>query len=302
FIDNPHLMQVPKLYPNFDLRSDQMGNFLRNQKNPNTSNLEFKHKYNIRFYVLLVMGSLPTFGSLGSNSSNGTTGSNRSKAAMDSDAITAYLFKDFVTYFSILPYHKGGKHDFQHLSEDMIDNMRKITNLELINTIYDENARLNVPNIDKTLYKQNLTALYSDLVDPSSFKKVKDQARIIAKQTIDSVKYNLRPLNRYAKNGFKAGFNLLAYDTLLDDNNKLWLIEVNRGPDLVGLQTQYGDSICTEIFDEIFSLSVDKFLKEVGKDRSREDLKGIEERKKPKTKKLKYFNKIKIEYKGLSGI
>jgi hypothetical protein len=135
-------------------------------------------------------------------------------------------------------------------------------------------------------------------VEPYEFKKVKEQAMIIAKQTIDSVKYNLRPLNRYAKNGFEAGFNLLAYDTFLDEDYKLWLIEVNRGPDLVGLQTQYGDAVCAEIFDEIFALSVDQFLDPKKTQTASEEV----PRRIKGHKKLKYFNKIEIEYKGLSDI
>jgi hypothetical protein len=77
---------------------------------------------------------------------------------------------------------------------------------------------------------------------------------------------------------------------------------VNRGPDLVGLQTQYGDAICTEIFDEIFSLSVDKFLVTERVKEERDKNKNKNKNKKPKAKKLKYFHKIEIEYKGLSGI
>jgi hypothetical protein len=257
YLDDPHLITPPNLYPSIH---------------------SYKHKYNIRFYVLLVMDRLPTFSDVQ------TTNEKDNDKCNDKDVLTAYIFRDFVTYFSVLPYKKTKhEHRFKNLSPQMIDNMRNITNLEMINNIYQENYK---PNINRDEYKKNLTSLYSKLVKPYDFYEVWTQAVEITSKTIDSVKYNLRPLNRYAKNDYRSAFNLLAYDTFLDNSHKLWLIEVNRGPDLMGLLEQYGNDICTDIFDEIFGLGVDPYLLD---------------KQLHKKNKLKYFKKIDIEYKRVNN-
>ena len=61
---------------------------------------------------------------------------------------------------------------------------------------------------------------------------------------------------------------------MLDDNNKLHLIEINRGPDLHGLLRTLGKEKITDIFTELFDIVID------GKDES----------------KLTYFKKYKLEY------
>jgi hypothetical protein len=61
---------------------------------------------------------------------------------------------------------------------------------------------------------------------------------------------------------------------MLDDNNKLHLIEINRGPDLHGLVRTLGKEKITNIFGELFDIVIDGKLED----------------------KLEYFTKCKLEY------
>ena len=91
--------------------------------------------------------------------------------------------------------------------------------------------------------------------DKKLYNNIKSQACEMIKKSIDSVKYNIRPLNRLVKNS--SAFNLLACDTMLDDTGKLHLIEINRGPDLFGLHSTIGEEKITNIFTELFDIVVD---------------------------------------------
>jgi len=205
-------------------------------------------KYNIRFYVLLNINSqLPTYKDI---------------AAFDSpcDVIDAYIMNDMMVYYAMLEYHcsKMPK-EFCTIDKDKyFDKMKHLTNLEIVNNVYDE------LNKDCSVYynKQDGAKCYTDLLsnlfdqDSHQFRSIMDQATNITKKTINAVKYDLRPLNRH-KDNYKGCFNLLAYDSMLDENGKLWLIEINRGPDIKGLERSMGYDKCVELFDEIFSITVD---------------------------------------------
>jgi hypothetical protein len=81
------------------------------------------------------------------------------------------------------------------------------------------------------------------------------QAEHIITDTIQFVKNNIRHLNRFVPDS--SAFNLIAYDTMLDDNNKLHLIEINRGPDLHGLVRTLGERKVTDIFCELFDIVIE---------------------------------------------
>ena len=112
--------------------------------------------------------------------------------------------------------------------------------------------------MDKNKAKKELTTLLSKIYpkDSNIFEIIKKQAEQMVKDTINSMKYDFRPLNRHNDN-YKGCFNLLAYDSLLDSTGNLWLIEINRGPDLKGLEANIGYDKSVEFFDEIFKLTLD---------------------------------------------
>jgi hypothetical protein len=61
---------------------------------------------------------------------------------------------------------------------------------------------------------------------------------------------------------------------MLDDNNKLHLIEINRGPDLHGLLRTLGEHKVTDIFCELFDIVIEN----------------------KEENNLKHFKKFKLEY------
>jgi hypothetical protein len=101
---------------------------------------------------------------------------------------------------------------------------------------------------------------------------VMTQGEYIITDTIQSVKNNIRHLNRFVPHS--SAFNLIAYDTMLDNNNKLHLIEINRGPDLHGLVRTLGERKVTDIFSELFDIVIEN--------KAEND--------------LEYFKKFKLEY------
>lgn len=241
YIDNPHLLK---------LSGDLFG-----------------RKYNIRFYVLLTINkNLPTHKDISNNIN-------------EYDYMTAYLLNDFLLYFAMLEYNQSDLPEkYKYIDKNIyFDKMKNLTNLEIINQIALYLKNLNI-NFDSNAEKLKLTKLLSDIYPKHSFEfdYIKCQAKSIIEKTINAVKYDLRPLNRFTTN-FKGCFNLLAYDSLLDDTGKLWFIEVNRGPDMIGLLNNLGFDNCTNLFDEIFNLTIDKHY-------------NIDEYK------LNFFEKIPIKY------
>ena len=91
------------------------------------------------------------------------------------------------------------------------------------------------------------------LETPELTNNIKTQFLNICSQTIIATQNEFRAMNRGIKNN--AVFNLVAYDTLLDDSNILHLIEINRGADLVGLQ-----KISGEIILRFFKSSLNAFV------------------------------------------
>lgn len=207
-------------------------------------------KYNIRIYCLVVLNDIPTLKDID------TFGDNESDKYKP---IKVYMYTDFMLYFSMLEYYSTEiPKIYSTLHPDMISDMRNLTNLEIVNnvcnSIYDATSDIEHKKINM---KKDVTSMLSDIFTKNSpeFLEIKSQAINIVEKTIKSVKYDLRPLNRH--DNYKGCFNLIAYDTLLDNSGKLWLIEVNRGPDMVGLRYNIGEDGCYKMFDEIFKLAVD---------------------------------------------
>jgi len=225
YIDKPHLIK---------LKDDCVG-----------------RKYNIRFYVLLnIKNKIPVYKDI--------CGFNNSE-----NVIETYLWHDYMLYFSMLEYDcKKMPNRFKDLDkEKYLERMKNLTNLEIVNNSYDELNDMNRNYYyDKVQAKKDLTGLLTDFYSKKSkqFRKIKCQIINMVKDTINSVKYDLRPLNRHREN-YKGCFNLLAYDTMLDEKGRLWLIEINRGPDINGLYLNLGYEKSVKFFDDIFKITMDPY-------------------------------------------
>lgn len=228
-------------------------------KNPKLYN---NKKFNLRFYALICIKKLPTFGNKNSN-------------------VKYYILKDSQVYFSTLPYNTQMENVTDEINKITVDKnldddiASKISITELQQLVHMTNLQI-VKNISEKL---NTTILLNDFVStfdnlcyPDSYiNDIKLQAQNIINKTITSIKYNMRPLNRFIKDS--SAFNLIAYDAMLDDNDKLHLIEINRGPDLHGLKITLGLEKITNIFSEIFDITIDN-----------------------KTETLKYFDQYEVFY------
>lgn len=174
-------------------------------------------KFNIRFYVLVFMDS--------------------------SENIQVFILQEQVVYFCILEYSKYV--NFPKVEQKDNDKMKSLTNLQLIanmNTKYQLNLKI-----------QNYTSSLKSL--DLEHSQIQKQFKKICRDTISATKSEFRCVNRFVKDN--AAFNLLAYDMLLDENGKLYLIEVNRGADLKAFHSVLGDKMSTDIFEEIFDICVD---------------------------------------------
>jgi hypothetical protein len=220
-------------------------------------------KFNLRFYVLICINKLPTFAD---NKSN----------------VNYYILKDSQIYFSTLPYNIQMESITDEINKFLINNnnrnnnndtasdfslpdiqkMIHMTNLQIVKDL-SEKLETEIPlnNFVSTL--NNLGYIDSDILN------IRQQACNIIDKTINLVKNDIRPLNRFVKNS--SAFNLIAYDVMLDDNDKLYLIEINRGPDLHGLKITLGVEKITNVFSEIFDITIDN-----------------------KTTELKYFDKYEV--------
>lgn len=87
-----------------------------------------------------------------------------------------------------------------------------MTNLQIIKDLSVKlNVKIPLNNFVNTLENLGCDKIY--------VKNVKRQAQNIIDKTINLVKYDIRPLNRFVDNS--STFNSIAYDLMLDDNDKL---------------------------------------------------------------------------------
>jgi hypothetical protein len=228
YIDNPHLIKIG---------GDSFG-----------------RKYNIRMYGLInIKGHLTRYGNI-------------SEYNDPFDIIDLYIYNDFMVYCAMLEYNKKKiSKAYKGIQKDKyFEKMKNLTNLEIINNVYDD---LNGLNNGRYYNKEGAKSFFTDMFstiyskDSNMFKNVMEQAKDMMKKTVESVKYDLRPLNRH-KDCYKGCFNLIAYDMMLDFNKKLYLIEVNRGPDIKGLLLNIGMHGCEKFFDEIFNITLDPHFEE----------------------------------------
>jgi glutathione synthase/RimK-type ligase-like ATP-grasp enzyme len=227
---------------------------------------KFNIKFNLRFYTLIHLNKLATY----KNPIN---------------KINYYILNDVQIYFAVLQYNLN--------INDVTNELIKVLNInDNYIEIYEKIKSLPISDINNLMNLTNLQmiknlACYLNIDIPlnnyitsleqmnynSELKNnIFTQANHIIKTTIDSVKYDIRHLNRFIDES--SAFNLIAYDTMLDSNDKLHLIEINRGPDLLGLSLTLGDTKITNVFSEIFDIVIDN---------------------KPNTE-LNYFTKFTIEY------
>ena len=82
--------------------------------------------------------------------------------------------------------------------------------------------------------------------------------------TFQAVKNKVNPTQR------SGHFELLGYDFMIDEDFKVWLIEVNTGPYL-GTPNSWAKKVVPEMLDEMFAITVDPiFSKESVKLNNRE--------------------------------
>lgn len=228
-------------------------------------------KHNIRFYAFLTInGKLPTYENLMVNNHYGY---------MD-----LYILNECLMYSAVLDYDSSTIPDiYKNLDPTFIDKMRNLTNLEIIS-----NLAKKIPEINDVELKRANTNLLDNAFrnDRNLINSIKEQGRQIIIKCINSVKYDLRSLNRFSDN-YKGSFNLLAFDTLLDDDEKLWFIEVNRGPDMRALEINLGFDKCVDMFDELFNINLSSLDKNTDVNIDKND-------------DLKYFTKIPIKYKPMN--
>lgn len=209
-------------------------------------------KFNLRFYALLHINKLACH----ENNIND---------------INYYILHDVQIYFSVLPYNiidiseipsillhslnVNYNNDYIKLYNKIkelpfghISSLINLTNLQIVKNLA---KYLNI-NIDINNFLMSLNDMNYDFELKNN---IINQAKYIIHDTINSVKYNIRHLNRFVKDS--SAFNLIAYDTMLDSNDKLHLIEINRGPDLNGLRMTLGEKKITDIFTEIFDIVID---------------------------------------------
>jgi hypothetical protein len=180
-------------------------------------------KFNIRYYVLLFL---------------------------ENNQLFVYYLNRQIIYYSLLEYNPLSTVDvsYGNATAEDIQKMRSLTNLQIVTDM-------------NTKYKWSLkTADYLDVIEniviqESLLESIHSQFFNICRQTINATRKEFRSLNRFISGN--VSFNLIAYDTLLDDKDRLHLIEINRGADLVGLQRMLGEQSTTEIFTELFDICID---------------------------------------------
>ena len=181
-------------------------------------------KFNIRYYVLLFL---------------------------EQDELKVFLLNKQLVYYTMLDYNATEiPMEFQHFEKRDIDNMKSLTNLQLI---YNINAKYG-----EQLDIINYLDLMDDLQDEFGNELIQNihlQFKNILIKTIKSTQSDFRGLNRFVENS--SAFNFIGYDMLLDDTNVLHFIECNRGVDMVGLLKMVGDKKMVEIFEELFDITVD---------------------------------------------
>lgn len=159
---------------------------------------------------------------------------------LEGEELRCYILKTKIIYFAVSKYLSEELKDISCSDKIMA---KHITNLQCIR-YFNEKYGLKLSLKD---YVQDFER-FSDSLD------VYEQFLTICKETINATKSEFRGINRFVKDS--SCFNLLAYDTLLDECCSLHLIEVNRGADLVGLEIIMKEKM-TEIFAEIFDICVD---------------------------------------------
>jgi len=181
-------------------------------------------KFNIRYYVLLFL---------------------------EQDELKVFLLNKQLVYYTILDYNTTEiPMRFQHFEQIDIDNMKSLTNLQLI---YNINAKYG-EHLDIVNYLDLMDNLRCEFGD-EIIQNIHCQFKNILIKTIQSTQSEFRGLNRFVENS--SAFNFIGYDMLLDDNNVLHFIECNRGVDMVGLLKIVGDKTMVEIFEELFDITVD---------------------------------------------
>ncbi len=207
-----------------------------------------QRKFNLRFYAMVDIKKQSTYSD-------------------QQSIVNFYMLNDVQVYFSILPYsmqYSTIDHIYDYLytlfdqtiSYSIEKNINNISIKDIRDSIHLTNLQI-VKNFYKHLnsdipYSKFISTLEHLNYSKSDNDDIKKQAHNIIKTTLDLIKNDIRPINRFVDQS--SAFNLLAYDTMIDVHGKLHLIECNRGPDLNGLKITLGDEKITNIFEELFDI------------------------------------------------
>ena len=89
-----------------------------------------------------------------------------------------------------------------------------------------------------------------------NFKKLSNRITEYALKCIDLITDDELTCFNESNSNFKGCYQILAIDYLPVGTNDLKLLEVNRGPGFKALKVNFN---LEDIFDEIFSVTIDKF-------------------------------------------
>jgi hypothetical protein len=185
-------------------------------------------KYDIRQWVLvsrLDARNAPT-GSASGGSENG---------------LRAYFYQDCYLRFAGRPYDTHERKDAASPAAAKYDTMRHLTNNALVK--YTTGV-----DVHETMWHSEEFSSYLQKNERFDFEHVQQQMKNIAKHALLSVQGKVadRP----------HSFEILGFDFLVDRYGKVWLLEVNRSPDL-GFSTCVTERLVTAMLRDSVRLVLD---------------------------------------------
>ena len=154
------------------------------------------------------------------------------------ERLQGFVYKDAICYMAYSPYNKD------KFTEDVM-----LTNLDASRRTAAARGE-STKDLDK-IYTCNFFDHYDgDVAD------VRRQMNELAELTIKGYKNQIRCRNKFET--YYGCFHLLAYDLMISDDGKLYILEVNTAPGLKGPRGTWGSEKLTEFFDDIFKLTIDK--------------------------------------------
>ena len=149
-----------------------------------------------------------------------------------------YFYKEGYIRTSSETYSLDSKENYVHLTNQCLQIHGKNYG------IHEEGNTLSYDN-----FKEYLTDSFPDF--SLNFEKdILDRIKDIIIDTYLSIKHELNPTKR------KNSYELLGYDFMIDEDFRVWLIEVNSNPYL-GTPTTYMQDMLPKMLDDLFGLVLD---------------------------------------------